>query len=402
MPVYICKLGTSDGRVLSRECEGTDSSSLRKKLEEQGYFVFSLRKQPIALLFGASFGRSGVPRRAQLLFNQEMLTLIKAGMPILQVIDTILEGSFGGRLADALVRIREDIKGGDSLSAALEKQGSVFSNLYVASIRAGERTGDLPVTIQRYIHYLKKVEGIRKKFVSALFYPCILVVVSILAVGILLLYVVPILSQVFVESGSSLPLPTRILISFTSLLKRFLPLGAVLAVAGFAGFRYWSAGESGRRVIDRCKVKVPYFGAILRDYVLAGFCRTFANLLGSGIPIVDSLRMAIGTFSNVFMESRFTEAVKSIEEGGRLSSAFARTGLLPPMAVRMLGVGESTGALEEMLVNISEFLEETLEERLQVLTAAAEPAIMVAMGLVIGLIIVAMYLPIFQLAGTVG
>lgn len=402
MSVFNCKLGTSDGRVLSRECEASEASSLRKKLEEQGYVVFSVKRRPFAFLRGASLSRKGVSRRSQLLFNQEMLTLIRAGMPILQVIDTIQEGSAGGMLPDALTRIREDIKSGDSLSAALEKQGSVFPPLYVASIRAGERTGDLPVTIQRYIGYLKKVEGIRKKFVSALFYPCILVVVSILAIGILLLYVVPILSQVFAASGSSLPLPTRILISFTSYLKRFLPLGVLFAAAGTAAVRYWSAGETGRRLVDRFKVKIPYFGAILKDYALAAFCRTFANLLGSGIPIVDSLRMARGTLSNVFMESRFETAVQSIEEGGRLSSAFERTGLLPAMAIRMLGVGEATGALEEMLVNISDYLEETLEERMQVLTAAAEPAIMVGMGLVIGLIIVSMYLPIFQLAGTVG
>jgi len=402
MSVYICKLGTSDGRVLSREYEGTGQSSLRKKLEEQGYHVFSIRKRPFAFPRGASFGRSRVSRRALLFFNQELLTLIKAGMPILQVMDTILEGSGKGMVADALARIREDIKGGDSLSVALERQVDVFPPLYIASVRAGERTGDLPVTIQRYIGYLKKIEGIRKKLVSALFYPCILAVVSVLAVGVLLLYVVPILSQVFVDSGAALPLPTRMLITFTSLLRRFFPAVALLAAAGFAAFRVWSAGESGRRIVHRCMVTAPYFGTILRDYALAGFFRTVANLLGSGVTVVDALRMALGTLGNIFMEGRFAEAIRGIEEGGRLSSALARTGLLPPMAIRMLGVGESTGALEEMLANISDYLEETLEERLQILTAAAEPAIMVAMGLVIGLIIVAMYLPIFQLAGAAG
>ncbi|NMC75094.1 MAG: type II secretion system F family protein [Geobacteraceae bacterium] len=402
MPVYICKLGTSDGRILSREYEGTGSSTLRKRLEEQGYHVFSVRRRPFSFLRGGPFGRSRVSKRSQLLFNQELLTLIKAGMPILPVIDTILEGSGKGPIADALARIREDIKGGDSLSTALERQGDVFPPLYVASVRAGERTGDLPVTIERYIGYLKKIEGIRKKFVSALFYPCILAVVSVLAVGILLLYVVPILSQVFLDSGAALPLPTRVLITVTSLLRRFFPVVVLLAGAGCIAFRYWSSGETGRPMVHRFLVTAPYFGAILRDYALAGYFRTVANLLGSGVTVVEALRMALGTLGNVYMEGRFAQAIGGIEAGGRLSSALSGTGHLPPMAVRMLGVGESSGALEEMLANISDYLEETLEERLQVLTAAAEPAIMVAMGLVIGLIIVAMYLPIFQLAGAMG
>lgn len=402
MPVYICKLGTSDGRILSREYEGTGSSTLRKRLEEQGYHVFSVRRRPFSFLRGGPFGRSRVSKRSQLLFNQELLTLIKAGMPILPVIDTILEGSGKGPIADALARIREDIKGGDSLSTTLERQGDIFPPLYVASVRAGERTGDLPVTIERYIGYLKKIEGIRKKFVSALFYPCILAVVSVLAVGILLLYVVPILSQVFLDSGAALPLPTRVLITVTSLLRRFFPVVVLLAGAGCIAFRYWSSGETGRPMVHRFLVTAPYFGAILRDYALAGYFRTVANLLGSGVTVVEALRMALGTLGNVYMEGRFAQAIGGIEAGGRLSSALSGTGHLPPMAVRMLGVGESSGALEEMLANISDYLEETLEERLQVLTAAAEPAIMVAMGLVIGLIIVAMYLPIFQLAGAMG
>jgi type IV pilus assembly protein PilC len=305
-------------------------------------------------------------------------------------------------LGDALKQLREDVKGGDALSTALERYRHIFPDIYIASIRAGERIGDLPNSIQRYIKYLKKVEEIRKKLVTALFYPSILIVVSILAISLLLFYVVPTLSQVFTESGAQLPLLTRLLISFTTLLRHYALLGLVLLIIAAIAFRSWASSASGRYRIDRFKLKMPYVGDAVREYCLAGFARTLGNLLYNGIPIIESLRISVGTLTNVYMEQHFLEAVKDVEEGGRLSSAFGRTGIIQPFAVRMLSVGESTGSLEEMLMDISEYLEESLEGKLHILTSAIEPAIMIVMGLVIGVIIVAMYLPIFKLAGTVG
>lgn len=402
MSLYICKLGTSEGKVISRELESSDPVGLRKHLEEEGYFVFDVRKRPFRFLSGRGIRRRSVKTRALLLFNQEMLVLIKAGMPMLQILDTILQRRDGGPLSVALRQLREDVKGGDALSTALEKHTHVFPNLYIASIRSGERTGELPVTIGRYIRYLKKVDGIRKKLVSALFYPCILVLVSLVAIGLLLFYVIPIFSQIFADAGSRLPFLTRVLISFTSVLKRYSLLLLLTAPAAIFFFRSWASGDTGRYALDRLKVKLPYVGEILKGYALAGFTRTLANLLGSGIPIIVALRMSIGTLNNRYMEKSLLEAVREIEEGRRLSSAFERTDILPPLAVRMLVVGETTGSLEEMLSNISEYLEEALDEQLHYITAAIEPAIMIVMGLVIGTIIIAMYLPIFQLAGTVG
>jgi type IV pilus assembly protein PilC len=402
MSLYFCKLGTSDGKVISREVEATDPVELRSRLEEEGYFVFDVRKRSFRFLSGKGFRRRGVKARSLLLFNQEMLVLIKSGMPMLQILDTILERQDAGPLFVALRQLREDVKGGDALSTALERHTQVFPSLYIASIRSGERTGELPVTIQRYIQYLKKVDGIRKKLISSLFYPCILVVVSFLAIGLLLFYVIPVFSRIFADAGNQLPFLTQLLISFTSALRKYSLLLLVSVVAVVALFRSWASREKGRYAIDRFKLKVPYIGKVLKEYSLASFSRTLANLLGSGIPIIISLRMSIGTLNNVYMEKRLFEATREIEEGRRLSSAFERTGIMTPLAIRMLVVGESTGALEEMLVNISEYLEEALDEQLHFITAAIEPAIMIVMGMIIGTIIIAMYLPIFQLAGNVG
>jgi len=402
MALFTCKLGASDGKILYRELEAAEPGMLRKSLEEQGFFVFEIKKKRFQFLFDKGIKRRRIDNRSLLTFNQELLVLIKAGMPIMQILDTILERHDSGRLTEILRQVREDVKGGAALSAALEKHGRLFPHLYVASIRAGERTGDLANTIRRFIQYLKRVDGFRKKVVSALFYPSIIVVVAFLAVALLLIYVVPTFSQVYADAGSQLPLPTQMLIAFTSFLRRFILLGVSLLFAGVYAYRTWVSRESGRYAVDRLKLRIPFVGDVFTKYSVAGFTRTLATVLGSGIPIIESLRMSIGTLNNLYMEKRLYEAVRFVEEGGRLSTAFERVGIMPPLALRMLGVGETTGALEDMLVDISDYLEDELEERMHILTTAIEPAVMVVMGVVIGVIIITMYLPIFKIAGTVG
>lgn len=402
MPLYTCKLGSSDGKITYREFEAAEPNVLRKNLEEQGFFVFEVKKKPFQFLFEKGLNRRRIDNRTLLTFNQEMLVLIKAGLPIMQVLDAILERHESGNLAETLGQVREDVKGGAALSAALEKHGRIFPHLYIASIRAGERTGDLPLTIRRYIQYLKRVGNIRKKVIAAMFYPAILVVVAFLAITMLLIYVVPTFSQVYTDAGSQLPLPTQMLISFTTFLRRFFLLGVLLVIGGVALFRSWSSTESGKFTVDRLKLQIPFLGNIYNKYAVAGFSRTLATVLGSGIPIIESLRMSIGTLDNVYMEKRLFEVVKFVEEGGKISAGFERAGIMPPLALRMLGVGEATGSLEDMLADISDYLEDELEEQMQILTTAIEPAVMIVMGGVIGVIIITMYLPIFKIAGTAG
>ena len=402
MALYSCKLGASDGKILIRDFEAADSGVLRKNLEDQGFFVFTVKKKPFQFLFDKGIKRRKIDNKALLTFNQEMLVLIKAGMPIMQALDAILERHDSGVLYEVLVQVREDVKAGAALSVAMEKHGRTFPYLYVSSIRAGERTGDLPQTIRRYIEYLKRAGTLRKKIIAAIFYPAILIVFAVLAITLLLVYVVPTFSQVYTDSGSQLPALTQLLITFTSLLRRYFVLGIIVFIGLLAAFRTWKNSEAGRYAFDQFKLTVPIAGDVFSKYSVAGFTRTLATVLGSGIPIIESLRMSIGTLDNVFMEKRLYEAVRYIEEGGRLSVALERVHIMPPLALRMLGVGETTGALEDMLIDISNYLEDELEERMQLLTTAIEPAIMLIMGVVIGVIIIAMYLPIFKIAGTVG
>jgi len=402
MPIFTCKLGSADGRIFEKELESANPEMLRQSLEDQGFFVFGVRKRPLQFLREKGIARNRVGNKELITLNQELLVLLKAGLPIIQSLDTILERIDTGKLVDILKDVREDIKGGRSLSEALRKFPRAFPQLYVASIMAGERTGDLPLTIKRFNLYLKKSETMKKKLIGALVYPGILVTVAALAITVLLVYVVPTFSQVYADAGSELPIPTQMLISFTGFLRRFFFLFIALAMVAAACYRSWAATERGRFVIDANKLKLPMIGTMWRTYSLTSFTRTLATVIGSGIPIVESLKMVVGTLSNVSLERKLLAAVTRVEEGTRLSVALDGEHFMPPLAIRMLGVGETIGSLEEMLAEISEYFEEELEERLGVLATAIEPAIMIIMGVVIGGIIITMYLPVFKIAGTVG
>lgn len=402
MPLFTCKIGAADGKIIEKEFEAASADILRQSLVSQGFFVFSVSKKPLQFLLNKGLSRKKIDTKSLITFNQEFLVLIKSGLPIIQAFDTILERIDKGRLAEVLESIRDDIKGGSSLSEAFERHPSTFSHLYIASIRAGERTGDLPQTIRRYISFLKKTEGFKKKVLTALFYPSILITVAFCAVTLLLVYVVPTFSQVYADAGSKLPVPTLILISFTSVLKRYFLVMVGLVFLGMYVFRKWVATASGRYAVDSFALRLPVLGDVFAKYSIVSFTRTLATIIESGIPILESLRMSLGTLNNRVLEGRLATAIRRVEEGVSLSVAIDGARLMPPLALRMLSVGESTGSLEEMLESISEYFEEELDQRLHLLSTAIEPAIMVVMGVVIGTIIVTMYLPVFKIAGTVG
>lgn len=402
MASFTCKLGTGDGTIIVKELEAHDPDALRQTLEEQGYFVFDIRKKPLQFLRERGLGTRRIDTRSLLTFNQELLVLIKAGMPIIQALDTILERADKGRMTDILLSVREDIEGGAALSDAFEKFPGVFPPLYVASIRAGERTGDLVQTIRRFIQFLKRSEGFRKKVVSALFYPSILMVVVTVAVTVLLVYVVPTFSQIYADSGSELPVPTQMLIAFTTSFRTMFPFLILAVILAAVAFRRYGMSVEGRYRIDRFRLSLPFIGPLSEKYSVTTFTRTLATVLSSGIPLVESLRMTAGTLNNLVLERRLLAAVKRVEEGTLLSVAFEKENLMPPLAIRMISVGETTGALEEMLGDISEYFEEEIDQKLYLLTTSIEPIIMVVMGVVVGGIIVTMYLPIFKIAGTVG
>ncbi len=402
MNLYTCKLGHPDGRIIEKNIEAHNPQILKQSLEEQGFFVFEIRKKPLQFLWEKGYARQKVGNKDLISFNQELLVLTKAGLPIIKSLDAILEKAEKGKLTEILHTVREDIKGGSALSDAFERFPKAFPHLYIASLRAGERTGDLPQTIRRYIEFLKRAESLKRKLLSASIYPAILITVASLAIVLLLVYVVPTFSQIYADSGSQLPLPTQYLMRFTTLLKSNLPFLIVLLIIGGVSFRRWTSTETGRYWVDNFKLRLPFIGNLVTKYSVVSFTRTFATVLGSGIPIIESLKMSVGTLNNKILERKLLEAITRVEEGSRLSAALESVEMMPPLALRMLGVGETTGSLEEMLVDISEFFEQEVDARMTLLTTIIEPAIMLSMGLIIGIIVLTMYLPIFKIASTVG
>jgi len=401
MPTFHCKIGTADGRVVEKEFEAASRKLLRENLEEQGFYVFKITRRPVQFLWRKEGWRGRLTGRRFLTFNQELLVLIRSGLPILQVLDTIIERLEPGALLDVMRQVREDVRGGSILSEAFGKFPRTFPHLYIASIKAGERTGDLPVTLARFIAYQKRVEAIRAKVRSASFYPLLLCLAVVSVLLFLMLYVVPSFTQIYADANVQLPLITRMLISTATGLSRGLPLLLVLLAAGTVALRTYFHSHSGRLALDRVKLKIPFFGEMLTDYALSSFCRTFATTLSSGIPAVQAMQMSRGTLNNISLESRLGGAILHVEEGTAISMALEETGFFPLMALRMIGVGESTGALADMLADVADYYESEVERRLDRLTTVIEPVMMMGMGLLIGGIVVAMYIPIFQLAGTV-
>lgn len=403
MPKYIVSLGTEDGRLMEREYDSPDEKSLRDGLSRDGYYIFKVKREGSLLLsLKGSFAAKGISTKELISFNQEFLALTKAGLPIIRSLDTIIERTGEKRFLDVLKDVRESVRGGASLSDAFEKFPQVFPPLYVATIRAGEKSGDIVFSIKRYIEYLKKMEGVRKKIVSASIYPAILVFVAVGVILFLLTYVVPTFSRIYLEAGANLPYPTRILISVTTFLKDYFLLFFSMLVAFIVSMSLYARTEDGRRRLDLIKLNIPFAGGILTGFAISKFARTLSTVLGGGIPLVESLGMVAGVLDNKVLEEKAHNAIRRVEEGSSLTDAVDAEGLMPPLAVKMLGVGEGSGSLGEMLLDIADFYEEEVDSKLSALTTMIEPALMLIMGVMVAAIVVAMYLPVFKLAETAG
>jgi type IV pilus assembly protein PilC len=337
-----------------------------------------------------------LPLSEVLVFNQELLALVKAGLPILRVWDLLIERAKHSGFQEALRSVRQDIRGGASASEALAKHPAYFPELYIASIKAGEQSGNLPEVLKRFITYLKLMIGLRQKLAKALAYPAFLVLVGIAVIGFLLTYVMPTFVSVYGESAKSLPIATQALIDLARGIKIFLAATACALAA-----RAYYATPAGRLAVDRLLLSVPVVGQVSVKHYTIQLSRTLATILAGGTPLVDALQVTKGAISNRYVSFGVGEAVSEIKEGGTLASALERPRVFPKLAIEMLSVGEETGSLETMLYDIAEFYEGELDLRLSQLTTWIEPVLLLIMGVLVGGIVIVMYLPVFQMAGTV-
>ena len=404
MPSFYYRVAHHDGRTVEGYLDEESEEQVRAHLKNQGYLVFQVRKGGgwVGSLFGGFKSSQGKVSQGEfLVFNQELLALLKAGLPILKVWDLLIQRARHPAFQASLRAVRQDIRGGLSSSDALARHPGHFPRLYLATLKAGEQSGNLPEVLQRYITYLKLMIELRQKITKALAYPGFLVLVGVGVIAFLLTYVMPTFVAIYGDQAKSLPPATLILMNLVKVIQNWFPLFLLGAVAGAMAFRYWYRSESGRPVWDRWLLALPGLGALLTRHYTIQLTRTLATVLAGGIPVVEALQIAKGAVTNRDVSDALGVAVARVKNGEPLAASLADVKTIPEMALEMIAVGEETGSLETMLRDVAEFYESELDVRLSQLTTWIEPVMILVMGLFVGTIVIIMYLPVFQMAGTV-
>jgi type IV pilus assembly protein PilC len=401
MAQYSFRVGTPTGSIQTLEVAGDTPEAARRSLEGKGYFVFDRQEQAartLPRLGRPAFLAPRVTPRALLVFNQELLALVRAGLPILTALDLLRERGQQSRLRSLLEVVRDEVKGGAALSAAMARHIEVFGPLYTASLRAGEQSGNFVDALTRYVEYQKRILTLRQRLRAALTYPAILITASLAVIVFLLTFVVPTFSNIYGDMDAELPVATRILVGITGQLTRLLPLAALAVIVfGLALWR-WRLTPEGRRLTDRWILVLPWVGTLISGYLFSRFARTLAMMQAGGIPMIPSLETTLATVGNAYLDGKLRTAIPRVAAGNTLADALDRSGVSPPFLVELVSVGESSGSLGEMLGHVADLYDAEMDTRLTALAAAIEPIIMIGMGLVVAAIVVTMYLPIFHLS----
>jgi type IV pilus assembly protein PilC len=398
MGEFVCRVADANGRVFSHvEAAGTLDEA-RQKMADRGLYVYSVEARSSLI---AGFGRRSerkVGGSEFLILNQQFNTLIKAGLPILRALDLLATRAASPKLRPIVAQIRDRVREGKSLSEAVEEAG-VFSKVYSTAILAGEKSGNLSGVLDYYITYQRVSTGVRKKILATLVYPVLLISVAAIIVTYLVTAVIPKFALLYRDLNVDLPTPTKILIALT-VDYRYYILAAIASFFVAVIFVYvWSRSEEGGAAFDRLKFKTPVIGDTLLKFQVAQFSRTLATLLTGGTPLVSALSTASDAITSKLVRATVTQATQSVREGESLHSALATRAVMPELALDMIEVGESSGALAPMLTSVAEFYEEEVNLRLTALVALIEPVILVFMGLLVAFILISLYLPIFSFAG---
>jgi type IV pilus assembly protein PilC len=398
---FIVRVGTPDGEVIERRVMAMNIAAAEDELRRQGLHVFEARRGALRLADMIPVRKRGISTQQFLLFNQELLALVRAGLPILQSFDIMLERQKHVRFREILTDVRDKLKSGVALSDAFASYGDIFPPIYSTSLRAGERSGDLEGVLKRFLRYQKIIVNLRKRVIGALIYPSILITLSIAMVTVMLTVVIPKFAEFYSGFNAQLPWITLAAISLAETLRSNLILILLSAAVAFVAFRRW-VDTTGRVLFDRFKLRIPLAGGILHRFAIMQFTQSLGTLLSGGTPMVPSIEIASQSVTNQMISGKIFGIVQNVREGEPLWRSLDSTGVISDLAVEMIKVGESTGALTEMLTNVSEFYDEEIEARLSRLVAAIEPIILVVMGCVIALLLYAFYLPLFQLSTAAG
>jgi len=400
MAEFLLKYADSRGQIHQQVAEAASEQELRERLTEQGYLVYWVRPRASVETLTRGFRR---PKRINLekflIFNQQFVTLIRAGLPILKALDLLSGRTTDPKLGRWIQAVRDEVRNGALLSEAFRRQ-RVFPPVYISSILAGEKSGSLTEVLDRYISYQKLALAVRKKLLVSLIYPSFLVFLVCCLVVFLVTYVVPNFAQLYESMQAELPRITQILIAVGTTARAYVVAGFLALVAAILAFRLWAARESSKETLDRLKLRLPLAGEIWIKYQVAQLARVLSTLLTGGIPLVQAMQTAAESLGSSLLRKALASAEKLVREGQPLSAALRSTTLFPELATDMIEVGESTGALPAMLNSVAEFYEDDVSTSLTAALSLIEPAIMIGMGVFVAFVLVALYLPIFSLADT--
>jgi len=402
MAEWTLKYADARGEIHQQVAAAGSERELRDRYTEQGFLVYSVKPRSEISGIAGSLRPRGKKLNVEkfLIFNQQFVTLIRAGLPILKALDLLAERLTDAKLSVHISGVREEVRNGALLSDAFARQ-NVFPPIYVTSVLAGERSGSLPEVIERFITYQKLALSVRKKLMVSLLYPALLVFLVICLIVFLITFVVPNFAQLYESMQAQLPTPTLILIAIGTTARSYVLLGFAVLVAAVIGFRYWARTQSGKERIDRFLMKVPLVGDVWLKYQVAQFSRVLGTLLIGGIPLMPALDTAADSLGTQVLKKVLLQAAKTVREGQSLSKSLRATKVFPGLSIDMIEVGESTGALPAMLSSVAEFYEDDVSTKVTAGLSLIEPIIMIFMGIFVAFVLISLYLPIFSLADSI-
>ncbi|MBI2113900.1 MAG: type II secretion system F family protein [candidate division NC10 bacterium] len=393
MPVFVYTGRTRSGQTITGEMDAGNREAVVAKLRSQQIIATSVRPKPRDITI-PGFG-GGVGEKEIVVFTRQFATMIDAGLPLVQCLEILASQQENKVFKKALTEIRQSVEGGLTFAAALKLHPKVFTSLYANMVEAGEAGGILDTILNRLAQYMEKAMGLKKKVKSAMIYPMVVVI-------FLLVFVIPTFKSMFEGFGATLPLPTQIVLEMSRIVRQYFLVGIGAIVGGIVGLKWWYGTSGGKWAIDSLLLKAPVFGLLIRKVSVAKFTRTLGTLISSGVAILDGLDITARTAGNKVVEAAILKTRSSISEGKTIAEPLKDSGVFPPMVVQMIAVGEQTGALDAMLGKIADFYDEEVDTAVGNLTSLLEPMLMVFLGVIIGGVVIAMYLPIFKLVSVVG
>lgn len=402
MPVFKWVAETKKGKVLKGELEAGDERIAQLQLKRRNLTIKKIKAKPKDLFENVAFFQPKITAKDVVIFTRQFSTMIDAGLPLVQGLTILAEQTENKTFQNVLKRVTKDVEGGSSLAEALKKHPKVFDALYVNLVAAGEIGGILDTILQRLAAYIEKAEKLKTRIKGAMTYPIIVVGVAVLVIAVILIFVIPVFQEMFSSFGKALPLPTQIVVNMSDFLKgniHYVIVGFIVFVFAFKKYRNT---KKGRKQTDALALKLPVFGNLLKKSAVARFTRTLGTMISSGVPILDALEIVAKTSGNVVLEEIIYEVRSSIAEGQTIAEPLSEADIFPRMVVQMISVGEATGALDTMLNKIADFYDDEVDAAVEALTSMLEPLLMVFLGGAIGGLVIAMYLPIFQMAAAMG